>query len=324
MAEKADLFLILGLDTTEYTSNIKKATRQARNIQRAFDDVVGAANEAEKALKSITGGKATIEVDDSALRALSGSREVDIVVDDSAVVAAKRKLDDLDVVEEAKVNVDDSSAAEALQSIRDGISDIRNLAVIDVIFNFAGDALDPNNIPFLGTIVETDNAVRQLNARVGRDVPEAGDIIREVYTGAFGESREEVALAAAEVLQLGVSADQAANVTAKAMTVAEVSGQDFTEVLQAADALVKNNIAPDFDAAFDLIVAGIQGGLDRNGDLLDSFKEYAPIFADLGIRGRNFCLSSSRGCKPGRKTQIKLLIHIKSWDCGCETGSPNP
>ena len=86
------------------------------------------------------------------------------------------------------------------------LNDLRDLAVIEFVFDLAG-GLTPSSFPFLGTIIESEQAVRELNARVGREVPEAASIISEVYTGAWGESREEVAKNAAAVLQIGVAAD---------------------------------------------------------------------------------------------------------------------
>jgi len=296
MPQDDQVLVLLGIDAKEYTSELRKVRRAAQSTDQALLNLVDSANRAEKALNAISGG-ATAKVK----------------IDDSEISGAVRLVEDLDTTVQTKITADASDIESSLSEIENDLDRLADLATIDVALNIAGGLADinPLDLPGVSTIVETDKAVRNLNARVFGEIPNAGAIIDEVYTAAFGDTRDEVAEAVAAVIQLGVNSEDAAATTAGAFTVAEIAGEDFNAVLEAADALVKNDLAPDFDAAFDIITAGIQGGLNKNQDLLDSFGEYSSIFADLGVDAEAFLSIIAQGLEAGAKDSDKIVDTYK-------------
>jgi phage-related minor tail protein len=141
--------------------------------------------------------------------------------------------------------------------------------------------------------LEIDTSVSKLGAQLDltKGVSEAaGKVAGEVYRDNFGESIPAVNAAIASVGQNlvdlnTVGSGELKDITEAALGIADVFDQDVNEVIRAAGQLVKNNLAPDVDAAMDIITRGFQSGGNIAGDLLETINEYSPQFAKLGFDG---------------------------------------
>lgn len=310
----------LYLDLTTYDRQIAGVIADAGKVEGAWkqalgniggdlsfnvDVNMGSLGTVQRTLDDLAKANPNIKIiaDDRELNAALGivedidaaAPEVTVNASDAELDTAKRKVDDLDG-ETASVKVDaDSSGAETeLESIQSQLENLKQLAVIDLIMNVSGPALGILQ-QALALVTSTDEAVRTLVARTGQDIPGAAQIIDDLYTANWGESKQQIAEVLALSAQLGIeqgdlaaateSAFQVASVTAEMDKGTKRAGEDVNEILRTQNSLVKNGLAPNYQAAADLITTGFQTGANRGNDLLDTFNEYASTFRELGLDG---------------------------------------
>jgi hypothetical protein len=157
--------------------------------------------------------------------------------------------------------------------------------------------------------LEVGASVSKLSAQLNltKDVSErAGKIAGEVYRNNFGASIPEVNAAIASVgqnlLNLNTATEESIQgATEAALGLASVFDQDVNEVIRAAGQLVKNGLAPDSVAAFDIITRAFQSGGNIAGDLLETINEYSPQFAKLGFDGATALGVLSAGLQAGAR-----------------------
>lgn len=121
------------------------------------------------------------------------------------------------------------------------------------------------------------------------DARQYGAAAGKLYAEGWGESLESIGDALKAVSGSGLVApgDSAAleDITRRAQILADVFGQDVNGSVRAVQQLIRNGLVPDAQSGFDLIAAGIQGGLDKSEDLLDTINEYSTQFRELGLTG---------------------------------------
>lgn len=134
----------------------------------------------------------------------------------------------------------------------------------------------------------------KLAAQLGLDPArseELGRVSARLYAGAWGESMEQVNTAVGSVVSSIDGLDRASGgtiegLTAKALDFATAFETDVSRAAQVAGQVMRTGLAPDADAAFDLLVAGSQRvPTALREDLLDATDEYGQFFAQLGFSG---------------------------------------
>jgi hypothetical protein len=114
-----------------------------------------------------------------------------------------------------------------------------------------------------------------------------GKIAGKAYTNNFGESVEANSRVVAEAWRrfgdLGDAALQ--EVTEGALTLADVFDQDVTGVINAAQQLLVNGLAPDAQSAMDLVGAALRGTKGDTDEIIEALNEYSTNFAQLGLEG---------------------------------------
>jgi hypothetical protein len=132
----------------------------------------------------------------------------------------------------------------------------------------------------------------KIAANIGQGAEQAhayGQSAGKLYAEGWGESVEAIGDAIKEVAGSGIvdPQDTAAveDLTRRAQILADVFGQDVTGSVRAVQQLLRNDLVGSAQEGFDLIAAGIQGGLDKSEDLLDTINEYSTEFRELGING---------------------------------------
>lgn len=323
----SDIETSIQINLSDYDRQMNRAIKQADNLDSALDAIsntkiapiveidTGNLDSVKKQMEAALAGSytASLDVEDSAIKnaeALlakldSESVSVKVSTDDSDIAITKRKIDDLDgETIDPKVNVDDSE----LTGIKSKLDELRNLAVIDIVFNLADKIPSPADIPLLGSIVEADNAARNLQATLGTGFqPSQAEEAQDLFTSGFGATQTEAAQALAAVVQTtgnefktaAESGESFGSIAAQAFTVADISGEDFKAVLDAADKLYSNGQAETYADALDLIATGFQNGLNNGDDLLDTVREYSPQFEQLGFTSGEFFNSLKAGMDAG-------------------------
>lgn len=323
----SDIETSIQINLSDYDRQMNRAIKQADNLDSALDAIsntkiapiveidTGNLDSVKKQMEAALAGSytASLDVEDSAIKnaeALlakldSESVSVKVSTDDSDIAITKRKIDDLDgETIDPKVNVDDSE----LTGIKSKLDELRNLAVIDIVFNLADKIPSPADIPLLGSIVEADNAARNLQATLGAGFrPAQAEEAQNLFTSGFGNTQTEAAQALAQVVQItgnefktaATSGESFGSIAAQAFTVADISGEDFNAVLTAADKLFTTGQVNTYGEGLDLIATGFQNGLNSGDDLLDTVREYSPQFEQLGFTSGEFFNSLKAGMDAG-------------------------
>ena len=173
--------------------------------------------------------------------------------------------------------------------------------------------------------VDAENATGKLQAQLGITAEEAADlgaVAQAVWVNGFGENLEEVNNAIKDVrLNMGILAeDELDAVTQGAMTIADVFDQDVKEVTAAAGVAMKN-FGIDGQEALDLITVGFHKGGDFSGELLDSFREYSPQFASMGISADKAMGILIAGAQAGAWNLDKVGDAMKEFNIRAQDGS---
>jgi phage-related minor tail protein len=158
-------------------------------------------------------------------------------------------------------------------------------------------------------ILKTGEVRSQLQAQLGLSAQDAGrygKLAGDLYAGNYGESVEQVAEALAKVKQatsqLKISSDADLKaITGDVLNVSSVFGEDLNKVINVTGKLLSNGLAPNAKAALDILVTGMQSGANGADDLLDTFEEYPPQFAKLGLDGQAALGLITQGLKAGAR-----------------------
>lgn len=248
---------------------------------------------------------------DKVMNDLGGSADLKVNVDDFELQAAARLVEDLNKDASPKVNVDDKDIKET----SDVLESIKNMQAIQVAIDIAGTAKgffeSLGRFSGVGGVLELDNALASIEGRTGRMIPNAEKLISDLYTNGWGESREAIANTIVEATNLKIAQDDLAEATLTAFQVQSVSGGDTNEILRTMDAMVKNNLAPDFQTAGDILVTGFQNGDDRGQDLLDTFNEYGSTFGQLRISGEGALGLINSGLTAGVDNSDRIADSIR-------------
>jgi len=144
----------------------------------------------------------------------------------------------------------------------------------------------------LMSALDTEAANDKLAAQLGAGPAEAAQLAKvsaAVYSDAWGESTADVNDAIKGVYQ-NIGDTSAAEgglqgVTEKVLMLRDTFDQDLGGVTAAVGQMLKTGLAKNADEAFDVITAGMQKGVNKSDDFLDTLNEYGTQFRDLGLSG---------------------------------------
>ena len=136
--------------------------------------------------------------------------------------------------------------------------------------------------------LELDAAFGRLEARTGttgKELAALEGVARDVFVSGFSESigqvSDDISILQGQFNDLS---DQQLSGLAKGIyTITGSWDQDFNEVSRTVSILTKNFEGLGSTQALDGITYGFQNGLDFSGELLDTLREYAPQFNEMGI-----------------------------------------
>lgn len=144
---------------------------------------------------------------------------------------------------------------------------------------------------------------------------------RAVFSSGMGESFDEVARAMSTIKQVGgLDGKELESATKNAMTLGKTFDMDVNETARATSALMKN-FGIDGQKAFDLIAYAAQNGANKNGDLLDTFNEYAVQYQALGFTAEQFAAHLVKGAEDGAFSIDKVGDAIKEFNIRAKDGS---
>jgi hypothetical protein len=133
----------------------------------------------------------------------------------------------------------------------------------------------------LGAQLATTPAVAQQYGRI------AGELFKDAIVADFQAGADAIkAVAGSGLLPPDATNAQIKSIAANAADLANSFEIDVSLAAQAAGSAVKNGLAKDGKAAFDLLAKGMQGLGPAGEDLAETFREYGPVLKTAGLSGQ--------------------------------------
>lgn len=173
---------------------------------------------------------------------------------------------------------------------------------------------------------EQEVAVDRMRASLGLTAEEAaelGEVGREVFEGAWGESVPAVMEAVTTLRQnLGdMSAEATRELTEAALTIEDVFGASVAESTRTVSVMTKNFDGLSESQAFDIIAKGFQEGGDFSEEMLDTLREYAPAFSNMGLSADQAMGVLLAGAEAGAFNLDKVGDAMKEFEIRAQDGS---
>jgi len=143
----------------------------------------------------------------------------------------------------------------------------------------------------------------------------------DIYTMGFGESMQDVSTTMATIVQYGYQdVDVIKSMTENALLLKDAFGIDTNESIRAVDMMMKQ-FGTTSNESFGLLTLGMQNGLDKNGDLVDSINEYSPQFKLMGFSAEEMFQILKSGMDAGAWSIDKIGDAMKEFTILSKSGS---
>lgn len=167
---------------------------------------------------------------------------------------------------------------------------------------------------------DVDAATANLAASLGITKEAAGgfeDAMLGVFANNFGDNMEDIADAVSLVNRnmKNLPERDLQKVTEQAFALRDAFGKDVEESTSAA-AVLMEEFGLTGQQAMDFIAKGMQDGLDRSGDFLDTIGEYSNLFADGGASASQFFSLMETGLAGGALGTDKIADAFKEFQIG--------
>lgn len=155
----------------------------------------------------------------------------------------------------------------------------------------------------VNTASDVESAMNKFQAQTGvanEELDKYEETMKDIYTGNYGESFENVADSMAKVKQQLGEIDQKdmKNVTEGLLTLESTMDMDFDETLRGTNQLMEQ-FGITSEEALDLIAKGGQVGLDKTHELGDNISEYAGKFSQAGYSAEEYFQLLENGLEGG-------------------------
>jgi len=269
-------------------------------------------------------GRIGLSVTDLVSNARKGKVAVDEVADaiddvDAKTASPTVKTDDkatpeLRDVEDTMADIDSTTATAEVEADTSSFDDLiagggallggAAAAAIVTAFNTGMDRIQAKE-----RIVQQFGLIEEEAEFYGK---EAGDI----YADGWGDSTTDVLAALALVDTKLVETKQitkheADEMAEGALVVADVFQKDVGEVIDVVAKMLLNDLAPNAQAALDILATGMQNGADGADDLFESIDEYAQHFDAFGLSGSDMMNLFLTGLQNGQRDTDKLADAVK-------------
>lgn len=182
----------------------------------------------------------------------------------------------------------------------------------------AGGAAAVGTLGLLGNFTNTAaEGMAQLEAATGASGSRLNDlekISRNLYKAGLGENygdlTQSLALATQITQQQG---DELQKTTRHAIAFRDVFAEDMERSLKANETMIKN-FGITSEQSFNLMALGMQKGLDKSDELLDSANEYSPHFAALGFSANQMFDTFAAGLESGAFNLDKVGDAVKEFN----------
>lgn len=168
-----------------------------------------------------------------------------------------------------------------------------------------------------------------LQAQLGatsKDAQRYGKVTGKLFSKGVVTDFQQGADAIKAVMQSGIAPAGATNaqlesIATKAADVANIFGQDLGGVTNAVSQMMKTGLAKNSGQAFDIITKGLQSGVDKGGDFLDTINEYGVQFQKAGLDGATSVGLINQAIKAGARDSDIAADAIKEFSIRAVDGS---
>lgn len=179
------------------------------------------------------------------------------------------------------------------------------------------------------TVIESSKPVALLEAQLGGSAEfagKAGQAAGDLYARGVVDSMDTAAATVRSAFQQGLIPQDAVQadvdrVAAKLSTLSMVSEEEAGKVAAAVQQAVRNGLVKNVDEGMDLMVAGIQGGVNKSEDLFDTFNEYGTQFRKLGLGGAQSMGLMQQAIKAGARDADTAADALKEFSIRAIDGS---
>jgi phage-related minor tail protein len=203
-------------------------------------------------------------------------------------------------------------AAGVIQKVAGGIADIGSKA-----------------LSLSGDVKQVGNDLQSTLGLTKQEAAELGQVAVNVFKNNWGDSVSDAGKAVGEVQQqLGallkknneLTPDKLQSITEQALTLRDVFGLEVNESVSTARTLMEK-FGMSSSEAFNFIAAGMQKGLNRSGDFLDTINEYSTQFSNGGASADQFFSILETGMAGGALGTDKAADAFKEFRVRIQDGS---
>jgi hypothetical protein len=235
-----------------------------------------------------------------------------------------------------KVTADADQAGHAVEEslgkgAADGskkMADVDGGGFIDKIKSIAALAAASFGAAFvIDSYLDFSTAGAKLDAQMGAfgaNAGQAGKVAGSIYADNFGESIDEVGDAVVKVSQglgLAIDSPQLKSATEGVLNLSAAFGVDLAGATNSVAQLMRTGLAPDAQAALDIITVGMQTGANQTDDYLDTLNEYSGQFQKLGIDGATATGLLVQGLQAGARNTDLVADAFKEFSIRAIDGS---
>lgn len=206
-----------------------------------------------------------------------------------------------------------SSFSSGLQSIGGGVATAaKGIATITGAVVGVTAAISGMALAIGQDYTSASNSFAAQTGITGDQLNDLNNVMKEIYSENYGESFEDIADAMATVTQNSdrINADSIKEMTEDTLALRDTFDFDVQESIRAANMLM-DQFGLSGDEAMTLIAQGVQQGLDKNGDLLDSINEYSVHFKQIGLDAEDMFNMLANGAANGTFSVDKLGDAVK-------------
>lgn len=223
--------------------------------------------------------------------------------------------------------IGDQAGTQAGEGTKKGL--IGRLGAGKALVAGAGLAIGAVLVKGMSDALNQDQLNAKLSAQLGLTKDESaktGAAAGKLFGSGYGTGIEQINEGIGSVIQnidgmRGASQDSLTNISGKVVSTAQIFDQDLGGVTRAVGQLMRTGLAPDANAALDIITKGLQSGADKSGDFLDTLNEYGTQFRKLGIDGATATGLISQGLKAGARDGDLVADSIKEFSIRAVDGS---
>jgi phage-related minor tail protein len=165
-----------------------------------------------------------------------------------------------------------------------------------------------------------NHVAAQTNATEG-ETKNLGQSMQDIYAAGYGADFMDIAQSMGEVERAtGLVGTALENTTKNAISLRDTFGYEVVESSKVASTMMKQ-FGISADEAYELMAQGAQEGLDKSGDMMDSFNEYSVYFKQLGFDAEGMWNVFKAGSESGAFNADKVGDAIKELGIRVKDGS---